>query len=275
MLDLTSDAGARCGVAFVTHRREHSNKPHNPLSRTWERFVFVRDVFGAIALMLAFASGAMAQTRGWLYVEGGITGRSQEDVPLVAPSFQVPTTSDAPQANRMGLTGTLGVWVTQHIGVEGEISRTGTQSLDWLYDYAFDETDTERTLTRDVPVIGLVRVAILPERRVDINPVIGGGLTWHHALSYPTADCGYGFAQPPCKPLTTSVSPDDYASFEPALEFGADVRIRVASRFSIVPTVRILKIDRRQWLTGFDHRGPQGGSGTVVVVGCSAGWSNR
>lgn len=239
---------------------------------------------GAIGLLAPVysASAQTSQTTGRLYVQGGFTGRTG-DQDVERYDLNVGFTADAGPMTWGGLTATGGVWLTRRIGVEGEISRTSAQTFPWLFSYQFAETSVQQTSNRDVPIVGLVRLAVVPGRRMAVNAVVGAGVTSHRAHSYAIEDCGYGVVQLPCKSLGTGPVSDPtgalhgetVTSLEPAFEFGVDLPIHVSSRVAVAPTFRVLKADRRQWLTGFDHRGPQGGSGTLFIFGCSAVWGAR
>jgi hypothetical protein len=49
--------------------------------------------------------------------------------------------------------------------------------------------------------------------------------------------------------------------------FGVDAPIRAARRVAVVPSFRVFAISRRQWLTEYFHRGPEGGSGVMTTFG--------
>jgi hypothetical protein len=229
--------------------------------------------------VVLFINDAAAQGARRLYVQGGLTARTGEEHLgqfVLGGSDLVTDVTDSGPLVWGGLSASVGIWLGRRVGVEGDVSRTATQTLPWLYSY-LDGTSIQETSTRDVPIVGLLRVAAIPGRRADVNAVVGAGVSWHRATSHPTADCGgSSVIQLPCTPLNpASVSSYVDSSFEPALEFGADVPIRLSGRFAVAPTFRVLIVNRRQWLTAFDHRGPGGGSGTVVIFGCSAVWGGR
>jgi hypothetical protein len=168
-----------------------------------------------------------------------------------------------------------GIWLSEALGVEGSISVTRGQSFPWIYSYLFDESSLQRVVSRDVPMVGLVRIAMLHGRRMGLDVVWGGGWTWHRAQSEITAGCGRGFINPVCVPLETPRVSDTMRTFEPLLALGADAPLRLSSRFALAPGVRMLTIHRRDFLTGYNHRGPVAGNGVIVTFGIAAMWRDR
>ncbi len=57
---------------------------------------------------------------------------------------------------------------------------------------------------------------------------------------------------------------DGFASFEFLIAAGVDV-----------PTLRLFRVSRRQYLTGYVHRGPANGSGRILTIGMSATWRSH
>jgi len=173
------------------------------------------------------------------------------------------------------ITAAAGVRLNRATAVEGEIGLQQGQSFPWKYSYQFAENSQQITTDSDMPIVGYVRVLTTPAARVGVEPVFGGGFTRHHAASVIVGDCGSGNLPHPCVPVNPPADGDDYATWEPLLAFGADVPVRASGRVSIIPTVRFMYIDRRQYLTGHDHRGPASGKGFTGGFGVAVRWSAR
>ena len=174
------------------------------------------------------------------------------------------------------VTAVAGVQLSREIAVEGSVQFLRGQSAPWRFTYLFGPEITDELAThRDTPIAGYVRLTPLLGRRVGIEPLAGAGYTWHKAESSTTARCGSYNVPTPCVPVSPPEVSDTLGTFEFLIAAGVDVPVRVSSKTSLGPTVRLFRVSRRQYLTGYVGRGPANGSGVILTVGMSATWRSR
>ena len=164
-----------------------------------------------------------------------------------------------------------GWWITPSIGVEGSVQLQRRQTLSWIYSYTsrMDESATDR----DMPIAAHLRGMLWRRRRLSIEGLIGGGFNWHRAESFTLVHCGGNFGSGPCVAVTPPETSDVEASWEPLLSGGLDLPIRAASHVYLVPTARLVYVRRREFLTGYEFRGPGNGSGLMWTGGLALRWS--
>jgi hypothetical protein len=225
--------------------------------------------FGTTVAILAMGPSLVhAQSGTGAYVSGGwsVASRDRGNAP----------TSVADLGPHRSLVHTVlvgaGYRFTPRVGLEGEMQLQAGQSFDWRYSYQFARNSLQTTTDRDTPLVGLLRVRLLPNARVGLEPVIGGGGTFHSAASEITADCGSGQFPQPCVPLPAPVEGDRFTTFEWLFATGVDVPMRVSQHVAIAPSFRILVVKRRQFLTGHAHRGPAVGGGLIGSFGAVLRW---
>lgn len=217
-------------------------------------------VVAALVLTCAIAD-ARAQE---LYVIGGWQTNRRE--PGWKPSPQTP--SQPPPSSVQSVAMGAGVWLSPDVGVEGSFGVYRAQSIAWHYSYM--SAADELTDDRELPLIGLIRIAPMWRRRVSLEPVLGGGLSLHRATTVMTADCGDSYTTKGCVPITPPMSTDVFTSHDWLVAFGADVAVRVSPRFSIVPGARFTAARRQLYLTSFRYyRGPYSGGGFMWGIGVS------
>lgn len=222
-------------------------------------------------LVLCVAATAGAQTSSRLYFSAGWAEALRDAGNQPASISDVgPHRALVPAAVFMG-----GVHVRPWIGIEGSVQLQGAQSFPWAFTYLFAENTEELATHRDTPVIGYARFSPGSTHRVRIEPVIGGGFTWHSAQSLTTADCGHFEFPRTCAPVNPPVQSDALTTREWLVAAGVDIPVQLSSRLSVAPTLRVVGISRRPYLTGYDHRGPTGTSGLMMTLGLSATWSSR
>lgn len=227
----------------------------------------MRRLIAAAALLMLSAAPAAAQTPGFYASGAWLKVRRDRDL-YADPTDRLATHRSSVQA----VTASAGRRMNRVVAFEGEIGLQQGQSFPWKFTYQFSE-NTEEVLThRDVPLIGYARF-FAGSGRVRLEPVVGFGYVWHRAESLTVGDCGSGNFPHACLPLATPVVSDTLNSWERAIATGADVAIRASAHVSIVPTVRVTWIDRRQYLTGYDHRGPASGDGFTSAFGVAVRWS--
>jgi hypothetical protein len=164
--------------------------------------------------------------------------------------------------------------------VEGVLGFTGAQPIipdPWFYTYSL--TRDVRTTSRDVPMLGMVRITPACSWRLCVEPVIGGGVTFHAAHSETLAYCAqddYGLPREgqTCTPPTRPDEKTD-GSFEFTFAVGVDAPVRVSNRVSIGPSFRVMMIKRREYLTSYTHRGPNGTGAIVPSLGVNLTWHSR
>ena len=214
-------------------------------------------------------SGAPAVAQDRLYATGGWTTIWRE--PSWFPSFATP--SPQPAASVPAVVAGAGVWLERHIAVEGTVTFYRAQSFPWHHNYLFGGNSDERATDRDVPVVGYLRIAPMRGYRVSIEPVVGGGFSWHRGVSFRTADCGTGSRPTPCVPVTPPRRNSAVSTAEWLAAVGADVAVRLAPRFDIAPGFRVSTVRRRQFLTSYDHRGPYSGGGLLPAFSVTVRYS--
>lgn len=227
-----------------------------------------------LVVFCAGASNVAAQDgpQGYVSAGGAVAWRDR-------PVSQPQSLADLGRPHR-GLTPAVtvaaGVQLSRHVAVEGSLQFQRGQSAPWRFSYLFGPGITEELAThRDTPIAGYVRYTPLLGRRVGIEPLGGAGWSWHKAQSFTTARCGsYNFPKP-CAPVSPPELSDALASFEFLIAAGVDVPVRVSAKTSLAPTLRLFRVWRRQYLTGYVHRGPENGSGVILTIGMSATWRSH
>jgi hypothetical protein len=192
--------------------------------------------------------------------------------PAWAPAHATP--SPPPASPVPSLTVGGGVWLRSGVGVEGTIGFQRQQTFPWHYGYLFDRNSDELATDRDVPLVGVLRLAPARGEPVSVEAIAGGGISWHRGESFTTADCGPGSRPMPCVPVTPTLS-DSVTTAEWMATFGADVVFRLSWRVAITPGFRIDLVRRRQYLTGYDHRGPYSGGGVMPAFSITARYTIR
>ncbi len=171
------------------------------------------------------------------------------------------------------MTAAAGVQLNRQVGVEGSVLFLRGQSAPWRFTYVFGPDITDELATHwDTPIAGYVRYTPLLGHRVAIEPLAGAGYSWHKAESATTARCGTYNVPRPCQPVSPPEVSDTLATFEFLIAAGVDIPMRVSSTTSLAPSVRLFRVSRRQYLTGYVHRGPANGSGLILTIGMSATW---
>jgi hypothetical protein len=227
------------------------------------------------ALVLALAAPSAGQD---VYIVGGTALTSR--APGWAPSLATP---EAPPGSIVpSISGGAGIWLGD-AAIEASISMLRAQSIAWHFGYLFGNRGDKITADRDLPVSGLVRVAPLRHRTVSIEPLIGGGVSFHRAATMTTADCGSGsIVTQVCVPITPPRDDEVNTTADWMFTAGADVAIRASPHLAIVPGVRGSFVKRAPYMTGYGHRGPASGAGHLWSIGVTArytlhasGYGNR
>lgn len=170
----------------------------------------------------------------------------------------------------------VGVWFARDLAVEGSIGFHRDQAVDWEWRYQFaGGANNQRTFDRDVPLTAALRIAPLRGRRVAVEPALTGGISFHRSQSYITADCGPASRPTACVPIDPPKRGETFSTAEWLLGFGADVPLRVSRRLEILPGVHFLFVKRRDYLTGYNHRGPRIGGGRLPGFGVSVRYAIR
>ena len=222
------------------------------------------------AVLLAWAAPSHAQE---VYVIGGWSQVWRD--PPSSLTFASPT--EPPVSPVQTATAGLGVWVTPNLAVEGSIGLHRHQAVDWEWRYLFAGGDwsNQRTFDRDVPLAAALRVAPLRRHRLSFEPVLMGGMSFHQSSSYITADCPRASSPLTCVPVEPPQRGEAFGTVEWLLGFGAEVPVRASRRLEIVPGLRFMFVKRRQYLTGYNHRGPNIGGGRLPGFGVSARYAIR
>jgi hypothetical protein len=224
---------------------------------------------GAVmALFVVGPSPVCAQSRTGAYISVGWSVASRDRGNAPTSVADLGPHRSLVQAATVG----AGFRFTPWVGLEGEMQLQAGQSFPWKYSYLFASNSLQSTNDRDTPLVALLRVRAFPDRRVGLEPVIGGGGTLHTAASEITADCGSGQFPHACMPLPQPVKGDSLTTFEWLFATGVDVPARLSRHVVIAPSFRVLVINRRQFLTGHDHRGPAPGSGLTGSFGAVVRW---
>jgi hypothetical protein len=217
-----------------------------------------------LTTFLVVSTAATVPAQGvYLSGGGGVTFRE----PGWYPSMAKPSAPGA--AGTTFISGAAGIW-SDNVGAEGSFTMTGAQSLAWHYNYLFGGNSDMLTDDRDLSLLGRVRIAPLRRRGLSIEPVAGGGITFHRATTFMTADCGSGSMPAPCVAVTPPRLLEAQTSPDWMLTFGVDAAIKVSSHVAVVPGFRVDLAERQYFLTGFDHRGPYSGSGHLWSIGVTA-----
>jgi hypothetical protein len=223
-------------------------------------------ICGLLALFVCIASGAAAQSFPDAYVSTGFGRASRALPPRTGAEIYDPY---RPLIRTAIFSG--GVQVKPWLGIEGSVQWQATQSFPWRFTYQFAENTEELATHRDTPLVGYFRFFACHRRRVCVEPLIGGGLSWHQAESRTTARCGPGQFPRPCEPVATPVVRQSLATAEPLCAAGLDFPVRAFRGVWLGPSVRLLRISRRKFLIG-NTRGPAGGNGTIWTVSVNATW---
>jgi hypothetical protein len=211
-----------------------------------------------LALVLSCtATRAAAQDR--FYLTGGFASSWRE--PAWVMSLATP--SQPPAAPVPAAAIGAGLWFQRDVAVEGMMTVHRPQSVPWHYGYQFGGNSDQLTDDRDLLTVGYLRIAPMRGRRVSIEPLVGGGVNWHRGQSVMTAGCGTGSTPAPCVPVTPPTPSDSLTTGEWMASLGADVALRLSTRVALAPGFRLDMVRRRQYLTGFDHRGPASGGGMM------------
>ena len=190
------------------------------------------------------------------------------------PAFKA---SDPPAPRSLVHTATVtaGLHLARSLALEGSIDLQAAQSYPWRYNqYLYYHATEEWATERDIVVVSFVRFLSGCVQRLCVEPVAGGGFTYHLAKSRTTADCGNGFNDP-CVIVTEREPSRETNDAEPVLAGGVDFRIPLRSRISVLPGFRLVYAWRRWWLFTYEYRGPWHASGLMATFGMSVGWSSR
>ena len=223
-----------------------------------------------VAILLACAAPLHAQG---VYVAGGWS-QVWRDPPFVL-TFARQTEPPASPVHTAAAG--VGIWFARDVAVEGSLGLHRQQAVDWEWRYQFagGNWSNQRTFDRDVPLAATLRVAPLRRHRVSVEPLLTGGISFHRSVSYITADCPRLLTPLRCVPVEPPKRGETFATAEWLLGFGADVPIRVSPRVEVLPGARVLFVKRRQYLTGYNHRGPSVGGGTLPEFGVSVRYAIR
>jgi hypothetical protein len=219
-----------------------------------------------MALLLAGTTAAPAMAQQRVYITGGAAVTSRESG--WSPSLATP--SAPPAAIVPSFAGGAGVWLSPNVAVEGTLSMTAAQTIAWHYGYLFDETGDKVTQDRDVPLLGVIRIAPMRHRTASIEPLIGGGITFHRGATVTTSDCGHGTVFTACVPVTPPRPDEVNTTADWMMVFGVDVAIHVSPHLSVAPGFRAGFAKRDLFMTGYDHRGPYSGGGYLWSIGVTA-----
>ena len=217
----------------------------------------VRSVLLLALVLSGTATRAAAQDR--FYVTGGFATSWREPAWVMSPA----TPSQPPASTVPAAAIGAGLWFQPDLAVEGMMTVHRQQSLSWHSGYQFGGNSDQLTNDRDLLTAGYLRIAPMRGRRVSIEPLVGGGINWHRGQSVTTASCGTGSMPTPCVPVTPPTPSDSLTTGEWMVSLGADVALRLSARIALAPGVRIDMVRRRQFLTGYDHRGPSSGGGMM------------
>jgi hypothetical protein len=224
-------------------------------------------VIAAALLCVAPPAGAQSFTR--LYISAGVSTAFREagTTRLYEPEPVVPERAGIP-----ALSLSIGARVHRRLGVEGSLEVQPSQSFPWEWSRAHPQTEQRIATDRDTPLLGYARIITMPScRNVCVEPVIGGGFTWHHAENRTTAICGNYMATGPCVPVATDYGAYDVNGLEFTFATGADFPIRTSPAFSVAPRFRIATTTRRRLLLNTNHA-PDSASGFVMTIGIAATW---
>jgi hypothetical protein len=173
----------------------------------------------------------------------------------------------------------VGVRVGQRGRIEGVLGASLGQQVvpdPWFYTYPSGRDYAISTTTRDIPMLGLIRITPPCVGRLCLEPVLGAGFNHHNARSLTVAVCQPDGARAAenCPAVTDAEAQTD-SSFEFVFAFGLDAPVRVSNRVSIGPTFGIMMIKRRDDLIEPNHRGPEGTSAIVPTLGVNLTWHSR
>ena len=230
----------------------------------------------AAVLLVGLATVASAQTPPTVYVSGGLAfaalypgDKRQNSIPDV----------------RSWTTGTdvgFGVQTGPRAGVEAMISfRRGQPALPNPWNYTYNADAFIRTTSRDLPILGLVRITPNCSRLFCIQPLVGAGVTWHSARSIVVEECSPILVRSElqtCTPVEPGRRKSDEwtdGSFEFTIAAGVDAPAQISKHLSLAPTFRLLIIRRGEDLTRYRHRGPDGTSSVVPSFGVTLIWKSR
>ena len=174
------------------------------------------------------------------------------------------------------ITLSAGFFVTPWLGIEGSVDLPASQDFPWGYSYS-NAVTLDLGSHRDVVVLGLVRFRPGCRPRLCAEPVVGLGVTIHHAESVVTSSCGSLSLPQPCTAVARGAPSEVADGRILTSSFGFDLLLRVSSRVAIGPTARLYYVSHDMWLfpypNGPDRRGPSGGSKWLPELGFVARWN--
>ena len=225
----------------------------------------------AIASLMLFLTPSPLHAQTGAYIAGGWTESYRESGDILQSPTDTIEKSFVP-----GISATGGVWFTNGLAIEGGVTYLRAQSFPWYFSYAFaGGTTSEIAHDSDLPLTVALRGVIVRSKPLRLDVIGGGGFNLHRGSSDTVGRCGSFFVQLPCTPVSPPVESDSLSTLEPTLMFGADAPIPASRRVSIVPSFRVYVISRRQWLTGYNHRGPTGGNGLLTTFGVGVMFGRR
>ena len=214
------------------------------------------------AAILAVAASASAQTVP-VYVSGGYAAGWRQP-PHDSETEPVPSVVH-------NLVFAAGAEIKPWFGVEGSLSFSLTeQSLAWKQLYLFKCCSDQVTSDRDTTALVYFRFAPACQRRMCIEGRVGTGFNIHHVEDTQITQCSPS-SPTSCAPFSDP-TPTTTNNMEWTVAFGADFPVTLSQHVTVAPTVRFLLIKRPQFLTTWDHRGPDSGNGFVPTVGVALTW---
>jgi len=223
----------------------------------------------AAVLALASPRAAFAQANTGPYVSAGVAfeRRNLGTDELKATMVGLNSVTTFAKPIKPAPAATVGVFLTKVVAVEAQVERSAL--VTWPYTYSYPEDVTKHTAEhRDTLLLGNVRIRAKCWSSVCLEPVAGAGLAVHHSSSVTTATCGQVGAPLPCTPANKLDWDANEAKL--ALDFGADIRLKMNTRFAIVPSVRVHFIDHNSnALHGMDQRLPDSGDRWFLAFGVS------
>jgi hypothetical protein len=217
--------------------------------------------FAVIGTFVLSATSLPVQAQTRAYIVASWTEAHRDSAAPLESATDTATKSFVP-----GGSVSTGAWIMNRLAIEAGITYLGSQSFPWYFTYLLaGGTTSEIASNGDTPVTGGLRAVAARTGKVRLDVVGGAGWMRHRASSDTVGDCGPSFRLP-CTPVSRRQS-DSLSSWEPTVMFGVDAPIRASKRVAVVPSFRVFAISRRQWLTGYYHRGPTGGTGVMTTFG--------